>query len=478
MLTDIRVLETDVYVSRETARESLKFGNVIVDNCLYCHARVTVENARGHVADGWGAIFLMDMWGWPSAAVSHVDREVALQRVTEAFAQNLSRSRDYAHPLSVFMEAERDLPAIAGSVAGGLGAQESIPPLAALISASPLDMALHDAFGNVNGIHTYQGYGPEFMRFDLGAYLGPGFKGRYISDYLISAATPRLPVFHLVGGLDQIHKDELTGADDDLPRSLEDWIERDGLFCFKVKLRGNDLSWDLERFLHVVTVVRELATIVPCPPVFSVDTNEQCESAEYIVEFLRRLAEQDAPAFDALLYVEQPVTRNLAANPHDMRAVARLKPVILDEGLASLQDFDLALTLGWSGIALKTCKCHSKDLLFVCLAEQRGIPYTVQDLTNPGLALLHSVGFAARTHPLVGVETNSRQYFPATSAAEASVHPDIFSVKEGFVRTDSLYGSGFGFRTDEIPRPIFRSSHSRPRGSDVRVDGRDSLRLE
>jgi hypothetical protein len=62
---------------------------------------------------------------------------------------------------------------------------------------------------------------------------------------------------------------------------------------------------------------------------------------------------------------------------------------------------------------------------------------------------------AARTHTIKGVESNSRQYFPQISLAEAKVHPNIFRVKDGRVSTASLTGSGFGFRVPEIERDIF-----------------------
>jgi hypothetical protein len=63
----------------------------------------------------------------------------------------------------------------------------------------------------------------------------------------------------------------------------------------------------------------------------SADTNEQCESPEYIVEYLNRLREREPNAYAALLYIEQPTERDLTAHRFDLRAVARLKPVIVDE---------------------------------------------------------------------------------------------------------------------------------------------------
>ena len=51
------------------------------------------------------------------------------------------------------------------------------------------------------------------------------------------------------------------------------------------------------------------------------------------------------------------------------------------------------------------------------MAELEGIPYAVQDLTNPSLAMIESVGLAARIHTIKGVEANSRQFFPKANEA-------------------------------------------------------------
>ena len=38
------------------------------------------------------------------------------------------------------------------------------------------------------------------------------------------------------------------------PVLLADWIDRDGLDSLKVKLRGNDLAWDIERLVRAGTI--------------------------------------------------------------------------------------------------------------------------------------------------------------------------------------------------------------------------------
>lgn len=454
--SDIRLVEVEPIYLEERARTPLKFGAVVQDGITFCHVRARVENRRGQLAEGWGAIFLSDFWAYPTPYVQHEAKDAAMRRVVEGFCRRLVAHRGFGHPVDIFLEVEGDLPALAREAAAGLA--EPMPYLAALVCASPVDAALHDAFGIVNGISSYAGYGPEFMTHDLSAHLGPDFRGRYLSDFLRPQMTAAVPVFHLVGGLDTLHAADVPSSapQDGHPNSLDEWIVQDGLFCLKVKLRGTDLAWDLDRTLEVYRIAREVQGRTGESRLYmSADTNEQCESPAYMVELLHRLREREPGAYDALLYVEQPTERDLRDHWFDMRELSALKAVILDESLTGFADMDLALDLGWSGVALKTCKCHSMALLVAARAAHAGICYTVQDLTNPGLALLHSVGLAAHLNPLMGVEANSRQFYPATSGPERAVHPAIVDVRRGVADTATLQGPGLGYQTRRIPRPFF-----------------------
>ncbi|MFC1713543.1 hypothetical protein ACFL6S_07745 [Candidatus Poribacteria bacterium] len=85
-------------------------------------------------------------------------------------------------------------------------------------------------------------------------------------------------------------------------------------------------------------------------------------------------------------------------------------------------------------------------------ATEQNVSYAVQYLVNPGIALIHSVGLAARTSPIKSVEANSRQFFPEASEPEAKVHPNIFRVADGMVSTESLNGYGLGCQMDKVNR--------------------------
>jgi len=454
--SDIRPVEVRPTFRAIKAREPLKFGAMVVEEVTYCIVEAEVETRSGRRGVGHGAIPLSDFWAFPDPRVEHAVREKAMADVCSRFCELASAFDDYGHPIDVYLELEEDLASIGKEASEKHGLPCALPRLAELVSVSPVDAALHDAFGIANGISSYAGYGRDFVNYDLSRYLGPDFKGKYISDYIRPEYPSHEPVFHLVGGLDTLWKKDVTpdAPRDGLPNSLEGWIERDRLTCLKVKLKGTDLDWDLARINEVHAVARHVHGKLGIEELhFSADTNEQCESPDYIVEMLHRLKESNSDAYERMLYVEQPTERDLRRSRHDMSVIGKLKPVIIDESLTSLADFDLAMELNWSGIALKVCKGHSWALLFGARADQQRIPYAIQDLTNPGISLVHSAGLAARLHPMMGVEANSCQYFPDANTSVGAVHPGISRRQDGQLNLESIQGPGLGFRWDEIPEP-------------------------
>ena len=119
-----------------------------------------------------------------------------------------------------------------------------MPWLAALVCCSAFDIALHEPTG-FHWNNPYIIFTQEYMNRDLAAIWnrrGSDFDlfGLY-PPFAVSTAE-WLPAWHLVGGIDPLDASELTGdePDDGYPVLLADWIERDGLKCLKIKLRGND----------------------------------------------------------------------------------------------------------------------------------------------------------------------------------------------------------------------------------------------
>ena len=135
----------------------------------------------------------------------------------------------------------------------------SLPHLAALVCCSPFDIALHDAYGTLHGLPVYKTYNSHYMSLDLAEFISPApgtqvnFRNLYPAHFLTAEPASILPVWHLVGGLDPIDSSDATNGvpHDGYPVFLGDWIERDGLYCLKIKLRGDDADWDYDRLVRV-----------------------------------------------------------------------------------------------------------------------------------------------------------------------------------------------------------------------------------
>jgi len=103
-----------------------------------------------------------------------------------------------------------------------------------------------------------------------------------------------------------------------------------------------------------------------------------------------------------------------------------------------------ALAQGWSGLALKTCKGHSFALTVAAWAVENGMLLSLQDLTNPGLSMIHAALFAAYVPTINGVELNSPQYTPAANAEWLPRLSCLFEPTDGIHRLPDEIPPGLG----------------------------------
>lgn len=451
----IRIRSVRLYLLPVETRVPLKFGPETLTHVTCARTAIACEDERGVVATGWGETPLSVQWVWPGA-VSYGAREEALKAFTRQLAAALGDVELCAHPFEIGVALQRDLlPALLRAF--NAGRAHPMPYLAALVCLSLFDIALHDAYGMAKGLPVYQTYTADHMTTDLSAYLdsdvpGVSFKGCYPGDFLAPQAEASIPAWHLVGGKDLIDREELTGyePDDGYPVLLDEWIARDGLTCLKVKLTGTDPVWDYDR----LTRVGHIATAHGVDWL-TADFNCQVHDPAYVNDILDRLVIEHPRLYGMLLYVEQPFPYELEENRIDVHSVAARKPLFMDESAHDWHLVRLGRSLGWTGVALKTCKTQTGALLSLCWAKAHGMTLMVQDLTNPMLAQIPHVQLGYYAGTIMGVETNSMQFYPEASRPEAAVHPGIFRRCQGRVHLGSLLGRpGFGYRIDEIERKL------------------------
>ncbi len=276
---------------------------------------------------------------------------------------------------------------------------------------------------------------PDLAGYDLPRFLAGLQPGRDIA------------VRHTVGLVDPIVAADQKPAervDDGLPETLEEVVAHYRGRYYKLKVGGN-IAADLERLTRIAAVLDRAAGDYRA----TLDGNEQYDDVEGIAELWRRMCETPALArlVAATLFIEQPIKRATAlTKPVD--ALARLKPIIIDESDGELASFPAALALGYSGVSSKNCKGLYKSILNAArvakLNAEAGTGryfMSAEDLTTQAgvsvqqdLALVSLLGL---TH----VERNGHHFIdgmaaaPAREQAEfARAHPDLYERTTGRTR--------------------------------------------
>lgn len=445
--TDIRIAELRCETVASEFRTPLKFGGNVVTHSTNFHVHAVVETRDGRRGEGDGWMPQGSVWGFPSSAVTRDEADRSgldlFQRATLATTE----FTEYAHPVDIAVTLEETWLGLAADISREMALGEAIPKLYAMVCASPIDAALHDAYGKALGLNVYNAYGPDFMSHDLAHYLTPDFAGEYLDAYTSRQPQETLPLYHLVGALDPLTPGDVAQPiGDGLPEDLIAWIAWDDLTHLKIKLNGGDVQWDAERVAAVERAAHEgMAAMGRSDWVYSLDFNERAENVDYILEFLRRVEELAPTAFARVAYIEQPTARDLKAHPENrMHRAAAIKPVVIDESLTDRESYELAKEQGYSGVALKSCKGQSQALLMGALAQKDGLFLCVQDLTCPGEAFCHSAGLAARIPTVTAIEGNARQFCPDANTAMAARYPELFKPTAGHIRTGLLTGPGLG----------------------------------
>lgn len=446
--TSIRVDEVSFTFEDIRYRAPYKFGGVAVDRATLLNVNCQVRTRGGKVAKGFGSMPLGNVWAFPSRTLPYDQTLGAMKELVTVFWETVQECTESGHPIDLGHILEPRFLSHLKSVGEELKLGEPIPVLAGLVAASPFDAAIHDAYGKVLGLNCFHTYGLEFLKHDLGHYLGSEFAGETLEPYVLKEPKARMPLYHLVGALDPLTPGDVKKpVGDGIPEHLGDWILRDGLTHLKVKLNGDDLLWDVDRVISVNLVAEEAQHKRDIAEWwYSLDFNERCRDVEYLLEFLRQLRAKAPAAFDRVQYIEQPTARDLKSNRQNvMHEAAKLKPVVIDESLVDLESLQLAREMGYTGVAFKACKGQSQTLLLAAAAQKYGLFRCVQDLTCVGPSLIHSASIAAHIPGVAAIESNGRQYCPMANEAWDSRFPGVFTIKDGTMNTSVLNGPGLGF---------------------------------
>ncbi len=443
--SDIRVKEIHVSYEDFSYRSPYEFGGRSANVVTLLNVHCTVETIAGRVGKGFGSMTMGNEWSFPSKTLSYDTTLEAMKRLAERIQKITAEYKESGHPIDINFTLEPEYLHAAAEVTHEMHLDQPIPKLCTLVTASPFDAAIHDAFGKAHNLNCYLTYGPEFMSHDLGHYLAPEFKGKFPNRYLLRAPKPWLWCNHSVGAADPIDSSDVKKRlNDGLPETLGEWIVEDGLTHLKIKLNGNNLEADVARVLHIDRVTTEVETHRGVRQWhYSLDFNEQCPDVDYLLNFMGRIEKGSPGGYERITFIEQPTRRDLVATPTQLLfRASKLKPVVMDESLTGFDALLRGREIGYTGVALKACKGQSQSMVLNAAAQEFKMYMTAQDLTCPGASLIQSAGIAAHVSPIDTLESNAREYVPSANQPWLKRFPGLFEVRDGKLHTANLTGPG------------------------------------
>ncbi|HEU4368196.1 MAG TPA: enolase C-terminal domain-like protein [Methylomirabilota bacterium] len=464
---EVLLLERDVRL-----RLPFRFGVVTLTEATqaFVRARIALEDGR----EAWGAAaeVLAPKWFDKDPALSNAQNAEQLRQSLRVARALYTEGRPARTAFGLFADSY-------GPQLAECGAR-ALNPLVASFGPALLDRAVLDALCRLHAVSFYEalranlpGMAPaellaDFAGFDFAAFLGS------------LRPADALHARHTVGLVDPITATDQspgTRLNDGLPETLEEVVAAYGHTYFKLKV-GGDVTADVARLAAIAAVLDRLAA----PYHVTLDGNEQYESAEAALELWRAMTA--APALrrlvDAILFIEQPVTRKRAL-AQDVGALGAARPVIIDESDADLDAFVAARARGYRGVSSKSCKGFYKSLINAARCatwngESTGGRFfmSAEDLTTqPGLALQQDLALVS----LLGlghVERNGHHYVRGLAALPAgeqaawlAAHPDLYARDGDLVRLRITRGC---LAIGSLACPGFAAA-AEPAWSDMREGG-------
>ncbi len=437
-----------------TLRLPFRFGVITVTQGRQAVVRVRIRDEGGR--EGWGvaAETLAAKWFDKDPGLTDADNENQLRRALEL-----------ASEASLAAGANTAFGHYADTYAGHVAAcgREALNPLVASYGRALVDRAALDALLKLQGASVFTGMrgnigglAPHAVAPDLAAFDFPA---------LLAGLKPaaRIAARHTVGLVDPITAaDQTERVGDGLPETLEEVVATYGHSFWKLKVMG-DVARDVDRLCRIAAVIDSMATYH-----VSLDGNEQYETAEGAAELWRAMKAEPrlARLCASVLYIEQPVKRARALET-SMSALARERPVIIDESDGALDAFVTARALDYTGVSSKSCKGFWRSLLNRARCEawnaaDEEVDYFMsgEDLTTlAGVCVQQDLALVALLG-LTHVERNGHHFidgFSGRPRAEAirfmEAHPTLYAdtprgprlaIRAGQLNLTSLKVPGLG----------------------------------
>ena len=407
----VKLEEVERYERPMTMRLAFRFGVITVTGGIQAVIRVRISLPDGRSGEGVAAEALAAKWFEKSPEFTD-DQNLDQLRQSLDLAIEHYKAHGADTPFGLFAGTY--------SEQQKKGAALRLNPLVASYGPALLDRAILDALGKITGNSFAQMIVSNLPGIRT-TELTPDIEQIPLARFL-AALKPAssIELRHTVGLVDPLTAGDRTPMErinDGLPETLEEVVSYYRGRYYKLKVAG-DIKADLDRLTpHRLRARHRLPATIDA----RFDGNEQYDDVEGIVELWRKVDETPAlarmVAVDAVHRAADQAQRG--AQPARSSALAKLRPVIIDESDGELSSFPTALKLGYSGVSSKNCKGFYKSILNASRVARLGPGHfmSAEDLTTlPGVSVqqdLALVSLLGMTH----VERNAHHFVDGMSFA-------------------------------------------------------------
>ncbi|MDA1191762.1 MAG: mandelate racemase [Candidatus Poribacteria bacterium] len=437
----LRVNDARFYVRNVQTRMPFRYGVAYLTGYPILHVRVFAELEDGTPCEGVAADCLPPKWFDKDLSKDYRDNINDLLAVTyAAHDAYLGMNGDARSPFDLFREGYDTTLDFADS--------QELNHLTGSFGASLFERAVIDAVGNGTGLPFHTLVRDNLLGIDMSA-IHPELGDTQPREIVLESPLDTMWVRHTVGLADPIIGSDVGVGErltDGLPQTLSEYVDRQGLRYFKVKVSGES-DVDIMRLQAIAGV---LDAHIEEPYYVTFDGNEQYKRMGDFLLLIEELWSR--PVFkrfwDSILFIEQPLQRDVALDEDNAAMIRRLsseKAMIIDESDGDLDTFKRAIALGYRGVSSKNCKGVYKSLMNLALAKlytshaANGEQYFMsgEDLANAAIVPLHQDLATLATWGINHVERNGHHYLRGLAhlsdeeqSACLQIHANLYTVRD------------------------------------------------
>ena len=144
--TDVQIEHVSHSYEDYKYRAPYMFGGSLVDRVTLLNVVCTVRTAEGQRAKGFGSMPMGNVWAFPSRTLSYEQTLNAMKALSVEIEKLTNEYKQYGHPIDINVDLEPTYLRAAARLTTEQKLPEPIPKLCTLVTASPFDAAIHDAY--------------------------------------------------------------------------------------------------------------------------------------------------------------------------------------------------------------------------------------------------------------------------------------------------------------------------------------------